>query len=209
MTKMKLNLPNQLTLIRIIMVPIFMFFLFVTVVNTDVSRIIAASIFLIAAFTDFVDGKIARSRNLITNFGKFLDPLADKFLIFGAIIAFCGTTLDGYFDEIRIGIIISGTIVIFRELAVTSIRLVAAGASKGVVIAASWLGKTKTFSQCVFVMVVILEPIVFGFGNSEICNAMLATHTLAWIAMTVMTLMTIWSGVDYLKTYWAYLNPNE
>lgn len=194
---------------RIFLVPVFMIFILINFFGTNdagiaiASRCIAALSFSLAAITDFFDGKIARKKNLITNFGKFLDPLADKFMVFGAVLSFCSTGLDKYFDDLRIGFIISGTIVIFRELAVTSIRLVASGSSNHLVIAASWLGKVKTFSQCIYILIVILEPVVFRSG------ALLETHTLTWVAMSVMTIMTIWSGVDYIKTYWSCLNPNE
>lgn len=196
-----MNLPNRLTLIRIILVPVFMAFALLP--GSNVFRCVACGIFALAAITDFFDGKIARGRNLITNFGKFLDPLADKFMVFGSIICFCASS--NYWQDSELlhwGFIISGTVVIFRELAVTSIRLVASGSSEHIVIAASWLGKIKTFSQCIYILIVFLEPVIFS-------GAVVETHTLTWVAMSVMTIMTVWSGVDYLKTYWSCLNPNE
>ena len=139
---MKLNLPNKLTLIRIFLVPVFMIIL-IAVPNDTLCRVLAALVFIVTAFTDMLDGKIARKRNLITNFGKFMDPLADKFMVFGALLAILYR-----FADIRPVFIWAAAIVMFRELAVTSIRLIASG-QEGLVIAASWLGKVKTVTQVV------------------------------------------------------------
>ena len=155
---MKLNTPNRLTLLRIIFIPFFMIFLIYPVFGDNYiwSRIVSAALFIAASVTDFLDGHLARKHGLITNFGKFMDPLADKFLIFGALLAILVSDFaifDGGIISREIlfqSYLWSAIIVIFRELAVTSMRLVVNSAS-GVVVAASKLGKIKTTTQIVCV----------------------------------------------------------
>ncbi len=198
-----MNLPNKLTIIRILMVPLFLFFglfCFPGTYGEVVSRILAAVLFAAAAITDFADGKIARKYGLITDFGKFMDPLADKFLVFSAILVFVSSSMYIKDSALHIALVISGAIVIFRELAVTSLRLVVMSSPTPVVIAASWYGKAKTFSQCIWALVIMLEPVILFF---------LPFPILSWIATVVMTLLTILSGVDYIKSYWSYLDPNK
>ncbi len=198
-----MNLPNKLTIIRILMVPVFLFFglfRFPGEYGEAISRLLAAIIFGAAALTDMADGKIARKHNLITDFGKFMDPLADKFLVFSAILVFVSSKMYYGSDALHITLVISGAVVIFRELAVTSLRLVVMSSPTPVVIAASWYGKAKTVSQCIWSVVVMLEPVVLFF---------LPFPILTWIMTVVMTLLTIISGVDYIKSYWSYLDPNK
>ncbi len=194
---MKMNLPNKLSIFRIILVPIFMFFIACPVFGDIISRIVAAAIFIIASITDMIDGKIARKYNLITDFGKFIDPLADKFLVFGAII-----TILAKYSYLKFFVVVSA-IVIFRELAVTSMRLLVVNSS-GKVIAASWLGKVKTVSQIVCISTVLLEPVIFGkipfFAEY---------HPLSYITMAVMSVMTLWSGIDYLRAYLPGIDSNN
>lgn len=194
----KMNIPNKLTIFRIIMVPVFLLFLAAPIPLSDSSiRIITACLFAVTALTDMIDGKIARKYNLITDFGKFMDPLADKFLVFSAMLGILVR-----FDYLKNIFVWAAAIVIFRELAVTSIRLVAAGKS-GLVIAASWLGKIKTTTQMVCIVVVLLEPVVLPW---RIFREM---HILSYITIAAMTIMTLWSGIDYLKTYWKFLDPEK
>ena len=144
-----MNLPNKLTIIRILMVPVFLFFglfCFPGEYGESISRVLAAAIFGAAALTDLADGKIARKRGLITDFGKFMDPLADKFLVFSAILVFVSSAIYNKGEALHYAFVISGAVVIFRELAVTSLRLVVMGSPTPVVIAASWYGKAKTFA---------------------------------------------------------------
>ena len=182
-----MNLPNKLTLGRIVVIPFFVFFLtYNFFYDPNISRIISAMLFISASFTDFLDGYLARSRNLITDFGKFMDPLADKFLILGAMFAICFS--DYIFDYSNVGFdttvssevlkhlfFWTAIVVVFRELAVTSMRLVVVKSS-GAVIAASSLGKIKTVTQIIAVSAVILEPVIFPFfpgvfpmQNSRFC----------------------------------------
>jgi CDP-diacylglycerol--glycerol-3-phosphate 3-phosphatidyltransferase len=154
----KLNLPNKLTLFRILMVPVFLVILVAPLpLEGWIIRVVAAALFALTSLTDMVDGKIARKYDLITDFGKFMDPLADKFLVFAAML---GILTNDMFSDLRAVFVWAAAIVIFRELAVTSIRLVAAGKS-GLVIAASWLGKIKTTTQMICIVVVFLEPVIF------------------------------------------------
>ena len=181
---MKLNLPNKLTMLRVLLVPVFLALITIPE-NLYVACIGGAAVFAIASFTDMLDGKIARSRGLITDFGKFMDPLADKLMVFGA-------------EEIRPWFVWVAFIVIFRELAVTSMRLVVAGKS-GEVIAAKMIGKVKTCTQIAAILVILLEPtwqLILATGN-----------VLSYIFMAAMALITIISGVDYLKSYWKYIRP--
>ena len=194
-----MNTPNKLTIIRIIMVPLFMVSLMLT--KCDFSDVVKLVLFLVsallfggAAITDFIDGKMARKYNLVTNFGKFMDPLADKFMVIGALVAAAFV-----YDNLRLGLLITIAITVFRELAVSGVRLVAVNADN-VVIAAAMPGKIKTFSQCIFMELVILEPIIFK--NVEF----FVTYTpLTYICMAVMVFFTIYSGVQYLKAYSKYI----
>lgn len=193
-----MNLPNKLTLFRLCMVPVFLVFLCVPLPIGDTAlRIITAAIFAIVSLTDMIDGKIARKYNLITDFGKFMDPLADKFLVIAAMLGILAK-----YDDLRPVFVWAAAVVIFRELAVTSIRLVAAQKS-GLVVAASWLGKIKTVTQMTCILSILLEPVILPFPLFT------EHHLLSYITMAAMTVMTLWSGIDYLKTYWKFLDPQK
>lgn len=164
-----MNIANKLTMLRIFMVPIFVLFMYLNIEN---SRIIAAIIFAVASFTDFLDGYIARKSNLVTNFGKFADPLADKILVSAALI--CLTELG---DIPAWGVII----IIGREFAVTGFRIIAA--SENITIAASPLGKVKTVSQLLSLIILLTNiTMIYKIGI-----------VLFYIAI----LFTIISGIDY------------
>lgn len=196
---MKLNLPNKLTVIRLLLIPVFL--VFIVIFHDEVwGRILSAAVFAIAAFTDFLDGKIARKNNLVTDFGKFLDPLADKFLVLSALFSMACIIGMGKGSSDRVyGILffIAAMTVLFRELAVTSMRLVVATSKDKIVIAASWLGKIKTATQIAFVLTAMLEPL-FWQG-----------HIASYILMAAMTVMTLWSGLSYIIGYWKYLDPSK
>lgn len=193
-----MNLPNKLTIFRILMVPVFLVLLCVPLPISDtVMRILTAAVFAVTALTDMVDGKIARKYNLITDFGKFMDPLADKFLVIAAMLGILVR-----FDYLRTVFVWAAAIVIFREFAVTSIRLVAAQKS-GLVVAASWLGKVKTTTQMICIVCVLIEPVILPF------KPFTEWHILSYITTAVMTVMTLWSGMDYLKTYWPLLDAKK
>ena len=199
-----MNLPNKLSVIRMILVPIFV--IVMMVVPYPYGEIIGVALFIVAALTDMFDGKIARKYNLITDFGKFIDPLADKFMVIGAllVILYKYTALQSIF-------IWAVIIVIFRELAVTSIRLVASSSS-GVVIAANWLGKIKTVTQIVCVCCVIIEPLLYDLGIRllGLNLSWLASHPiLTYVSTVTMIVFTLWSGINYIVSYWKYLDPQK
>lgn len=193
---MKLNIPNKLTLLRILSVPVFLILMVAIKWESDtVSRIVCASLYVVICITDFLDGIIARKYNMITNFGKFLDPLADKFIVFAALLGI----LVKYTYLSRV-FIWAAAVVMFRELAVTSMRLIIAGRNN-LVIAASWLGKFKTFSQMVCIVTIILEPVIFPFFAEN--------HILSYVMIGVMTFMTLWSGIDYFVKYGKYITSED
>ena len=140
-----MNLPNKLTLFRVILIPFFLVFLLTDFAGA-LSKYIALAIFALASFTDFLDGKIARSRNLVTNFGKFMDPIADKLLVSSAFIAF-----------VQMGLLPAWIVIILiaREFIISGFRLVASDA--GIVLAASWWGKFKTAFQMIMCILLIIN----------------------------------------------------
>ncbi len=195
-----MNLPNKLTLMRLLLVPVIMIFIIFQFAGSPWSNVIAAFLFFVAAMTDMLDGKLARKYGLITDFGKFIDPLADKFLVIGAMLSLCSIT-EGIYQKL---LIIATVVVVFRELAVTSLRLLVSGAS-GIVIAANILGKIKTTTQIVFVMAALLEPILWDLIWKEAAEY----NVITYASMAVMTVMTVWSGINYIAGYWKYLDPKK
>lgn len=172
-----MNVPNMLTIFRILLVPIFVAFMLINQ-NDSFYLTISLIIFIIASITDAIDGKIARKYNLVTNFGKFMDPLADKILVMSALLCLLNLKL---IDVVIVIIILS------REFLVTSIRLIAS--SNGKVIAANSLGKLKTVLQ----ILAIIFCLIF-----KICpynNTLLWTYQLLFILCTIITII---SGVVYL-----------
>ena len=172
-----MNTPNKLTLLRMIMVPFFMFF---ALGGGQVNAAIALLIFILASITDYFDGKIARKSGQVTTFGKFMDPLADKLLTTAAFLVFMEK------DFISPWVII---IILFREFAVSGIRLAAAGT--GEIIAASFFGKLKTVSQMVAIIITFVLVIIpiFPLGTDIII-----INTVVWIS----TVLTLLSGADYI-----------
>lgn len=208
--KQGMNLPNKITLLRVILIPFFVAaVLFLPMVlhgKLDfVWRIISGVLFIGIALTDMLDGKIARKYGLVTDFGKFLDPLADKLMTFGAMLALCVRyALDGatVFTHIYVW---ATFIVILRELAVTSMRLVVSG-NANIVIAASWAGKVKTCTQIVSVSIILLEPVVFCFAPISVIADY---QILSYIGIAAMVYFTLYSGIQYFRAYWPYLNTNK
>ncbi len=168
-----MNLPNKLTVLRVIMIPFFVAFLLMDGGTNAVYRYIAAAIFIIASLTDMLDGKIARKYNLVTNFGKFMDPLADKLLVCSALI--CMIELG----QLPAWVVI---IIISREFIISGFRLVAS--DNGVVIAASYWGKFKTTFQMIAVVLLIFN----------IPALSMVTTAVVWIAVA----LTVISLVDYI-----------
>lgn len=184
-----MNLANKLTIIRIFLVPIFL--LFIAVKSFPYGNIIATFIFILAALTDQLDGYIARSRNQITNFGKFMDPLADKLLVTAALISLVELQLIPSWAAI---------IIIAREFAVSGLRTIAA--SEGVIIAASWWGKIKTVIQIVAIILLLLQVNIDT--SSILMNIVEKSKSLSMffnyipsIALYIAVIITVISGIDY------------
>ena len=188
-----MNLPNKITLCRIILIPFMMivplFGIKSTLLGINVGNLISLAIFLIASFTDYLDGHIARKNNLVTNFGKFLDPIADKLLVLTALIMF----VEAGKLPAWIPVVIAA-----REFMVSGIRMLAAG--EGNVIAASMLGKIKTVSQMIAISLAFLDNNSFmAFTSKCLCIPELVLIILMSIAMLVSVIATIWSGIDYFE----------
>ena len=205
----KMNLPNRLSVLRVCLVPLFMaaaLFFRWSLSAEMIARTVAAALFGAAAFTDFLDGKIARKRGLVTDFGKFIDPLADKFMVFGACITLL--VIDSKIASVFVWV---SAIVMLRELAITSLRLVVVGKS-GVVIAASFFGKCKTVSQIIAILILFLEPViayVFSLLGLYGVADFFSLRILSYIGMAVMTFTTVASGIDYLRSYLPHIDTNK
>ena len=169
-----MNLPNKLTIFRVILIPFFVFFMLAPYFP-DNRKYIAVAIFIIASLTDMLDGKIARKYNLVTNFGKFMDPLADKLLVCSAMICLVAT------GQLASWIVI---IIISREFIISGFRLIAA--DNGIVIAASYWGKFKTVFQMLMIIVLILDIQNAGF------------QVLGVILTYVALILTVVSLIDYI-----------
>lgn len=199
-----MNLPNKLSMLRLIMVPIFMVVLAIpaTVLPMWLSAVVGAVLFILASITDCLDGKIARKYNLITDFGKLIDPLADKFMVIGAMIMILYRA-----DRYELLFVLALTVVVFRELAVTAMRLITASKS-GVAVPANMLGKIKTVSQIVFVVAALIEPLIYAIPYTLFQDAglwFLDMLPLTVLSAIVMTVFTIWSGVNYIVALWKYI----
>ena len=189
---MKMNLPNKLTVLRVIMVPFFVFFALADFIPHH--NLIAGLIFGAASYTDYLDGKIARRDNLITNFGKLMDPLADKIMVMAALICFVATGFTNAWFVL---------LIMVREFAVTSIRMIAV--ENGKVIPANIWGKAKTVSQIIAVCTVFLTQYVLELHN--LCLIILPEYVLwetvfngvNFVFMGFATLMAVLSGVIYAK----------
>ncbi|MBQ2974763.1 MAG: CDP-diacylglycerol--glycerol-3-phosphate 3-phosphatidyltransferase [Clostridia bacterium] len=175
-----MNLPNKLTVARIILTP---FYLAAMVLNFKYHYLVAAVIFIVASITDFLDGKIARKNNLVTTFGKLCDPVADKMLTTAALLAFMQLGLC------NIWIVM---IILTREFLVTSFRLVAS--AQGVVIAAGIWGKLKTASQMIFSIVIMLGIHLVDAFSWDFDTFSLISNILLWIT----AFLTVISGIKYL-----------
>ena len=179
-----MKLPNKLTILRIIMIPFFVLFMLLDGGVSQTYRYIAAVIFIVASFTDLLDGKIARKYNLVTNFGKFMDPLADKLLVCSGLICFVGLgQLPAWFV----------IIIISREFIISGFRLVAS--DNGVVIAASYWGKFKTVSQMIMsVLLIVNIP---------------ALSILTTIFSVIALVLTVVSLIDYIAKNYRVLTEGS
>ncbi len=180
-----MNLANRITLFRIFLVPIFMFFLLIQI--GDYGTYIAVAIFIIAAATDGLDGYIARKKKQVTNFGKFIDPLADKLLVTAALISLIEL------NQLSSWVVM---IIISREFVVTSLRIIAV--SEGVVIAASMWGKIKTTTQIIAIIAMLIN-LPFSILGIPLEN----------IIMLIAVIFTVFSGVEYLVKNKEVINMNH
>ncbi len=192
-----LNLPNTLSIIRVLLVPAFVASLLL-MREIDVWGIIVPTIiYILTAFTDMLDGNIARKYNLITTFGKFIDPLADKFMVISSQIAILVWLILRGEELLALIFVWVVLVILFRELAVTGLRLAVGGK---IDVAASIFGKLKTVSQMVGTVVMLVEPLIPYFSE---------THILSYVMMALMTFTTIYSAYEYAKAYLPHIDFNK
>ena len=191
-----MNLPNKLTLVRILLVPVFMLFAGgVLLAYQPAGYFLAGVVFAVASFTDFLDGYLARRWHLVTDFGKFADPLADKLL---TTTAFLYMMRDGVCSPVVL------TLILAREFAVSGVRMVAASAPGGKVIAANWWGKIKTVLQMVTILVYY-----FGLGTLSLGGSMAANQAFYWVSKGLcwlVALVTVLSGAQYIWQNRQFIN---
>ena len=174
-----MTLASKITLIRVAFIPLFMYLMELSGGQSGIWMWLALAVFILASITDYIDGQIARKCNQVSDFGKFLDPLADKLLVIAAMAMFCQW---GQMPAWALMIVLS------REFAVTGLRLVAVG--KGKVIAAGWSGKVKTASTMVGLCVWMAVP---------------GVPVLSWLIIGVILVTTIYSGIEYFAQNWTCL----
>ena len=183
-----MNLPNKLTLLRIIMIPLVMVFYMVDAI--PYGKIVALVLFIVAAATDFLDGYIARKYNLVTDLGKFLDPIADKLLVISVLLMIViDGTIPGPWGLIVVAIIIS------RELIVDAFRLIAS--NKGIVLAADIWGKAKTMVQCWTMPLCILLSFLNGVSSVQGTLGLDIFAIVCYVLIGLSTVLTVISGVNY------------
>lgn len=195
-----MNLPNKLTVLRAILIPFFLFFMYADFIPFNFT--IALFVFVAASLTDALDGKIARKYNLVTDFGKFLDPLADKALVIAALAVFVEFGTMGA---------VPFFIIIAREFMVSGLRLVTA--DKGVVVAAGFWGKLKTaFTMTAIILILLIYSIAGDFeffGFEPPSNLVVGLNLLMTVAIWVSVALTVISGLVYLKGYWKYIDSDK
>lgn len=204
------KVPNVLTVIRAILVPVFMVLVIFPIIPGETAlRIVGASLFLAISLTDMLDGQIARKYNAVSDFGKFLDPIADKLLVMGGMLSLVIFYMDRLHTTFAILIAFSLFIVMVRELAVTSLRLICKNTG-GAVIAANMAGKIKTVSQIVFIIAALIETPLFNFV-ADLTGLDFLTGSLwvSYAALAVMTFMTVYSGIQYFILYLPMLKDKK
>ena len=202
-----MNLPNKLTVLRLMLVPFILVVMLLP--YTWYNNLIAAFIFAAASFTDMLDGKIARKHGLVTDFGKFLDPLADKFMVIAAIFGIVCRYRAG--NDIMFWTFMAMLMItVFRELAVASIRLITAKNS-GVVVAADMLGKIKTVVQIACILLALIEPVVYDqlLARIDPTYGLGGFYVLTLVCAAAAIVFTLWSGINYIASYWKYMDPEK
>ena len=190
--KEKMNLPNKLTVLRVLLVPIFIFFLLSDYIYNNL--IYALGVFILASITDMLDGKIARKIGLVTDFGKFLDPLADKILVLSALVCFVEMGLIGSVPVV---------IILAREFVVTSVRLVAS--NKGKVIAANIFGKLKTFVQIISICGILLLKYLSNLYQFDPFFCKVTSNLLIYLSV----IFSVISGLIYIKENLAFIKQKK
>ena len=194
-----MNTPNKLTLARVLLVPVFVLLFYWQI---PAHYLLATLVFVAAAITDAVDGHLARKNNLITDFGKFLDPLADKVLVVTAMLCFLQQ------QAVNVVVVI---LIVAREFMVSALRLVVA--NKGTVVPASFAGKLKT----AFTMIALIAGMVYrsfrldfhSFGLTLPAAVYTGAEIVLAICFWIAAILTVWSGGEYLAHYWKDINPNQ
>ncbi len=188
-----MNLPNKLTITRLVLVLVFAFFAFplpdFMLFGISVRPIIALIVYILASLTDALDGHLARKNNMVTDFGKFLDPIADKLLVTAALLSLIPGDNSGLY-------LWATLIILTREFAVSGIRMIAA--SKGVVIAAGKMGKLKMIFQTIALIVLLVVPVLTTFSAPVFADLAYYVKLAGDILMGIAVILTIWSGVEYL-----------
>jgi len=208
-----MNLPNKLTVARLFMTLAFVIVMFLQSIDETLLRLVAGGLFTLTMLTDILDGHIARKHNLITDFGKFLDPLADKVMVMGAFFGLM--VMERGNMPMFLFIAAAAFIVFVRELMVTGLRSMAA--KKGEVVAADKAGKFKTTTQVMYILcALVFEPVVVGqwlaqldTENVRIFGFIAEHQILSYIAVVLMVFMTLYSGLNYFKNARKYIDPME
>lgn len=195
-----MNLANKLTMFRVILVPVFLVLMGVEAI--PLRFVWALLVFALASITDMLDGKVARKYNMITDFGKFLDPLADKILVAAALICFVE---QGWTYSWVVAVIL------MREFAVSGVRLVVASSEDKKVIPANIWGKLKTaFTMIAIVVILVIAAAGQIFANVAISEQMLMAITITRdVLMYIACALTVISGVIYIRDYWSYIDPKK
>ena len=193
-----MNLPNKLTLMRVLLIPVFLVFFLIP--GIPCHYLLAMIVFIAASITDALDGHLARKHNLVTNFGKFLDPLADKVLVMTALACFVDNQMIG---------VIPFLIIMMREFMVSGLRLVAA--NSGTVIAAGFWGKLKTAFTIVTIIAILVYLSFSGdFNSFSLACADTIDRVCGWILTGLVWIsagLTVISGWIYLRGYWKFIDP--
>jgi len=191
---MKLNLPNKITISRIVLIPLVIFFYLANFIPYGIGKFLSAFFFMIAAYTDHLDGHLARKNNQVTNLGKFLDPIADKLLVFAALVLICadGVVTKQYaFAQLVLFIMIA------RDFIISALRQV--GASNNVIISADKWGKLKTVLQDIAISILLVFAALQALSGSTVIPVLLI-DILKWaghITLALATLVSIISGINY------------
>ena len=191
-----MNLPNKLTLLRVFLVPVFLVFALIDTIPYN--EFIAVGIFALASITDALDGYIARKNNLVTNFGKFLDPLADKVLVMAALL--CLVQM-GFIGSVPVIIILA------REFMVSGLRLVTA--NEGVVVPAGIWGKLKTAFTMIAIIVIFIISGILGNVDLSGKNLFVLNYLIPTVLIWIATILTVISGVQYLFAYRKYIDTTK